>query len=318
VLAFIVATSVINIVGLRLAKSVNALLMLVQFLVLAAFVALCVHYVGGDATRPLWTLAPFHDAGFGIPAVMSGAAIACYSFLGFDAVSTLTEETENPTRNIPRAILLVTLAGAAIFIVAAYFVQVAHPGAKFESVDSAAYEIARNIGGDIFVSVFLVGLVVGQFTSGLAAQASASRLLYAMGRDGVLPGAGVLGRLDERRGTPVAAIVLCGVVALLALELDVTTSTSFINFGAFLAFTLVNLSVIFHYWIGQSARGARAILSYLVFPILGMAATLWLMASLDKHALLLGAGWLAAGIVYLAWLTGGFRRQPPEMDFGET
>ncbi|WP_044871618.1 APC family permease [Pseudomonas sp. LFM046] len=316
VLAFIGVTTAINVVGLRLAKNVNGALMLVQFLVLVAFVVLCVHYVLGDASQPLWSLEPFLKEGMQWPLIMGGAAIACYSFLGFDAVSTLTEETRDPRRTIPRAILLITLIGGVIFIATSYFVQLAHPSTAFQSADSASYEIARNIGGDLFVSIFLIGLIVGQFTSGLSAQASASRLLYAMGRDGVLPPS-LFGRLSERFGTPVGSIVLCGAVALLALHMDVTTSTSFINFGAFLAFTLVNLSVIFHYWLNGERRGPRELVQYLLFPLAGMVATLWLMVSLDHLAIILGLSWLALGVIYLGWLTGGFRRQPPELSFDE-
>lgn len=316
VLAFIGITSAINIVGLKLANGINALLMLVQFLVLIAFVALCVHYVGGDASTPLWSIKPFFNGDMQMPLIMSGAAIACYSFLGFDAVSTLTEETRDPRRTIPRAIMLITLIGGLIFVGVSYFVQIAHPSFQFDSVDSAAYEIARNIGGDLFVSIFLIGLIVGQFASGLSAQASGSRLLYAMGRDGVLPKS-FFGTLHERFGTPINSILLCAVVALLALKLDVTTSTSFINFGAFLAFSLVNLSVIFHYWIGGEKKGLREFVLFLVFPFIGLVADLWLMVSLDHLAIYLGLSWLAIGVVYLAVLTGGFRRQPPEMDFQE-
>ena len=316
VLAFIVVTSLINIIGLKLANTVNALLMVVQFLVLAAFVALCIHYIGGDASKPLWTMAPFFNGDMQMPLIMSGAAIACYSFLGFDAVSTLTEETKDPRRTIPRAIMLITLIGGLIFIGTSYFVQLAHPSFQFASVDSAAYEIARNIGGDVFVSIFMVGLVVGQFASGLSAQASGSRLLYAMARDGVLPKR-FFGQLSERFGTPINSILLCAVVALMALKMDVATSTSFINFGAFLAFSLVNLSVIFHYWIGGQKRGLRELVLFLICPLIGLVADLWLMVSLDKLAIMLGISWLAVGCIYLAWLTGGFRRQPPEMDFQE-
>ncbi|WP_130907894.1 APC family permease [Pseudomonas sp. Sample_16] len=316
VLAFIGITSAINIVGLKLANGINALLMLVQFLVLIAFVALCVHYVGGDASTPLWSIKPFFNGDMQMPLIMSGAAIACYSFLGFDAVSTLTEETRDPRRTIPRAIMLITLIGGLIFVGVSYFVQIAHPSFQFNSVDSAAYEIARNIGGDLFVSIFLIGLIVGQFASGLSAQASGSRLLYAMGRDGVLPKS-FFGTLHQRFGTPINSILLCAAVALLALKLDVTTSTSFINFGAFLAFSLVNLSVIFHYWIGGEKKGLRQFLLFLLFPFIGLAADLWLMVSLDHLAIYLGLSWLAIGVVYLAVLTGGFRRQPPEMDFQE-
>ena len=316
VLGFIGVTTAINVIGLNLAKSVNNVLMLVQFLVLAAFVVLAVHYVLGDPSKPLWSLQPFFKDGVQLPLIMSGAAIACYSFLGFDAVSTLTEETHEPRKNIPRAILLITLIGGCIFIASSYFVQLAHPSIEFQNADSAAYEIARNIGGDLFVSFFLVGLIVGQFTSGLSAQASASRLLFAMGRDGVLPKA-FFGTLSERFGTPVGSIVLCGVVALLALEMDVTTSTSFINFGAFLAFSLVNLSVIFHYWLGAKQRGPRELVLFLLFPLIGLVADLWLMVSLDHLAIYLGLSWLTVGVIYLGLLTGGFRQQPPEMHFEE-
>ena len=316
VLAFIGVTSAINIVGLKLANGINALLMLVQFLVLIAFVVLCVHYIGGDASTPLWTVKPFFNGDMQMPLIMSGAAIACYSFLGFDAVSTLTEETRDPRRTIPRAIMLITLIGGLIFVGVSYFVQIAHPSFEFTDVDSAAYEIARNIGGDLFVSIFLIGLIVGQFASGLSAQASGSRLLFAMGRDGVLPKS-FFGTLHARFGTPVNSILLCAVVALLALKLDVTTSTSFINFGAFLAFSLVNLSVIFHYWIGAQQRGLREHVLFLVFPTIGLVADLWLMVSLDHLAIYLGLSWLAIGLVYLGFLTRGFSQQPPEMDFQE-
>lgn len=316
VLAFIGITSLINIVGLKLANGVNALLMLVQGLVLIAFVALCVHYIGGDASKPLWTIEPFFNGQMQMPLIMSGAAIACYSFLGFDAVSTLTEETRDPRRTIPRAIMLITLIGGLIFVGVSYFVQIAHPSFQFADVDSAAYEIARNIGGDLFVSIFMIGLIVGQFASGLSAQASGSRLLFAMGRDGVLPKS-FFGTLHAKYGTPVNSILLCAVVALLALKLDVTTSTSFINFGAFLAFTLVNLSVIFHYWIGGKNRGLREVVLFLVFPTIGLLADLWLMISLDHLAIYLGLTWLVIGCIYLGFLTRGFTKQPPEMDFQE-
>ncbi|WP_314916095.1 APC family permease [Pseudomonas helleri] len=316
VLAFIGITSLINIVGLKLANGVNALLMLVQALVLIAFVVLCVHYIGGDASKPLWTIEPFFNGQMQMPLIMSGAAIACYSFLGFDAVSTLTEETRDARRTIPRAIMLITLIGGLIFVGVSYFVQIAHPSFQFADVDSAAYEIARNIGGDLFVSVFMIGLIVGQFASGLSAQASGSRLLFAMGRDGVLPKS-FFGTLHAKYGTPVNSILLCAVVALLALKLDVTTSTSFINFGAFLAFTLVNLSVIFHYWIGGKNRGLREVVLFLVFPTIGLLADLWLMISLDHLAIYLGLTWLVIGCIYLGFLTRGFTKQPPEMDFQE-
>ncbi|WP_275627468.1 APC family permease [Pseudomonas sp. 273] len=316
-LAFIGLTTLINVIGLKLATAVNIVLLLLQTLVLGVFVMLCVHYLLGDPGRPLFSLQPFIGGEVQWPMIMSGAAIACYSYLGFDAVSTMSEETRDPRRTLPRAILLVTLIGGVIFVGTSYVVQLAHPSFAFADADSASYEIARNIGGDLFVSIFLIGLVVGQFTSGIAAQASASRLLYVLGRDSVLPRA-FFGYLSPRFGTPVLCILLCSAVALLALGMDVTTSTSFINFGAFLTFVLVNLSVVFHYWRTEGRRGAQATLLYLLLPVAGVVADLWLMLSLDRKAVMLGLTWLCLGATYLVYLTGGLRRQPPELRLEES
>lgn len=315
IVAFIVITTAINIVGIRLAEVVNRLMMIFQVAVLAAFVALAARYAWVDASRPIFDLAPLYQGGMPIGVLAAGAAIACYSFLGFDAVTTLSEEVIDPKKVLPRAIMWITLLGGGIFIVTAYVVQSAHPGAQFESVDAAASEIALRIGGDAFVLVFLAGLVIGQFASGLSAQASASRLLYAMGRDGVLPG---LGRLHPRYQTPAVAILLCGAVALIALFMDVSTSVSFINFGAFLAFAFVNLAVIARFYVGAPNRGIRETVLYLLLPLLGTAANVWLITSLDNNALVLGSIWLVIGAAYLVYLTGGLRRAPPEIDFSES
>ncbi|OLO09399.1 amino acid permease [Salinicola sp. MH3R3-1] len=311
-LAFIGVTTVINVLGLKLASLINSAMMLIQMLVLVAFVGLSVHYILGDPNQPLFSLAPFLGADHGsLPVLMAGAAVACYSFLGFDAVTTLTEETRDPQRTLPRAILLITLLGGLIFVVASYCVQLAAPGFDFANPDAAAYTIARNIGGDLFVSIFLIGLVVGQFASGIAAQASGARLIYAMGRDDVLPRRW-LGRLG-RHGTPLGGLILSAVVALLALTIDVLSAASFINFGAFLAFALVNLAVIFHYYLKGNRRGPGDTLRFLVCPAIGLAAIVWLLFSLDYRAVTLGSLWLLAGLGWLLWLTRGFSRPTPEL-----
>lgn len=315
VLAFIGITTLVNVIGLAFAHKVNSVLMLAQTLIVIAFVALCVRYVymlSGSAG--LVSVEPFFKAGLPFSSIMGGAAIAAYSFLGFDAVSTLSEETIEPKRVMPKAIMLVALVGGAIFVVASYFTQLAHPGGSFDSVDSAAFEIAKAVGGDLFVTIFVTGLVVAQFASGLAAQASVGRLLFAMGRDNVLPKK-LFGALHSRFRTPAFNIVLSGIVGLAALKLDVATSTSFINFGAFIAFICVNLSVIAQFFSGNpDARRGGALLSILV-PALGAAFDAWLLYSLDSTAITLGLIWLTIGIAYLAYLTGFFRRQPPEMEF---
>jgi putrescine importer len=315
VLAFIVLTTVLNVLGIKVAQRANAVLMTFQILVLAFFVLLAVRsLVAGSGVGSLFAVTPFLNGNSTVSGIAAGAAIAAYSFLGFDAVTTLTEETRDPRRTIPRAILLVALIGGGIFVLVAYVTQLVHPGGVFEDAASAAFDIAGAIGGSLFGAVFLAGLVVAQFASGLAAQASASRLLFAMGRDAVLPRR-VFGRVHPRFHTPVAGILLSGLVGLVALRLDVATSTSFINFGAFTAFTAVNLSVIALYLRRRRTGERLPVLGYVVVPAVGAAVDVWLLTNLDGTAITLGLVWLALGVVYLAVLTRGFRQPPPEVQF---
>lgn len=314
VIAFIAITTFVNIIGLQLAKTVNSILMLVQGLVIIVFILLCIHYITTDGSRPLWSLEPFWSSNANFSLILAGAAIACYSFLGFDAVTTLADETQQPEKTIPKAIILITVIGGSIFTITSYFVQLAHPSFVFNNVDSAATEIALNIGNDIFVSIFLIGLIVGQFASGVSAQASASRLLFAMGRDGVFPKS-FFGKLSKKYRTPMNNIIVCGVIALIATQIDVLTAASFINFGAFLAFMLVNLSVINYFWVREKKRSGINLIIYLLFPLIGLIADFWLFISLDKWAFILGTCWLVFGIIYLALLTDLFRKDPPQMSF---
>ncbi|MCI2423717.1 APC family permease [Saccharopolyspora sp. K220] len=314
ILAFIAATTCLNVLGIKVANKANFLLMAFQLLVVAIFVVLSLRHL--VATGGSWFSAtPFINGATTWGGVSAGAALAAYSFLGFDAVTTLTEETVDPRRTMPRAILLIALIGGGIFVLVAYTTQLVHPG-NFAEPDSAAFQIATTIAGDVFAAVFLAGLVVAQFASGLAAQASAARLLFAMGRDGVLPRK-VFGYLHTRFGTPVFNTVLTGAIGLVALMLDVSTSTSFINFGAFVAFTAVNVSVLALFLRERAAGRRPRILPYVVVPVIGAAIDIWLLVNLDSAALVLGSIWLVVGIVYLAYLTRLFRTPPPTMDVAE-
>lgn len=318
IVGFIIITSILNVIGIKAAANVTMLLMIFQVLVLAFFVALSLTHVfhtGGAGA--LVSSTPFLNPRTTISAVSAGAALAAYSFLGFDAITTLTEETIEPKKTIPRAIMLVLLIGGGIFLVVTYSTQLVHPGGTFPDVNSAAFTIAKTIGGDLFSSVFLAGLVVTQFASGLAAQTAVARLLYAMGRDSVLPKR-IFGYVHPRFHTPAINVLVSGVVGLIALKLDVATSTSFINFGAFSAFTCVNLCVIAMFIRQRREHGpSQRFVPNVVFPAIGAVIDVYLLLHLDGKAKLLGIIWLSCGVLYLAMLTRGFRRPPPEMESAE-
>ncbi|OXM73720.1 MULTISPECIES: APC family permease [Amycolatopsis] len=316
-LAFIVLTTTLNVIGISVATRVNLALISFQVLVLVFFVVFSLDaVVETSGVAGLASAEPFWNPASTLAAVSGGAALAAYSFIGFDAVSTFAEETVEPRRTVPRAIVLTAAGAGGIFILVAYAVQLVHPGGVFANADSAALDIAKEIGGDLFGAVFLATVIVAQFTAGIPIQAAGARLMYAMGRDGVLPKK-LFAAIHPRFRTPFLNILITGAIGLLALVLTVTTSTSFINFGAFMGFSVVNIAVIAQYFRDRRTVRRNPV-TWIILPLFGLFFVGWLIISLDGKALVLGAVWAAVGLGWLAYLTRGFRLAPPELDLDDT
>ena len=310
---FIVVTTLINIVGVEVGSKINFIMVSIQVVIIIAFLIFTIKAITeGMGEGTLASFSPFYNPDISFGYTVAGAAAACYCFLGFDALTTFTEDTVNPTKNIPRAIILTLLVCGAIFLIVTYFTHLVHPSYDYSNPDNAAYEIARQVAPSVFGGIFLIGTIAGQFAAGLSAQASGARLLYAMGRDGVLPKK-FFGKLNSKTHTPINSIVLTGVVALFAIFLDVTKATAYINFGGFVAFFFVNLSVIAYYFVKQRQRSLKGTILYLIFPVIGALLCLYLLIHLDRLAIILGCAWTVAGIIYLLVLTKGLKEEPPEL-----
>ena len=316
VVTAIALVTVLNIIGIVSVARANIAIIAAQAIFILAFAALGISSLSGTGTVDL--AAPFTGDGTapGFDSVMASAAILCLSFLGFDAVSTLSEEAKEPKRTVPRAIIIATITGGGIYIVLSYLAQLVYPSNDFTDVDSGALDVMGAAGGEFLTIFFTAAYVAGACGSALTSQASVSRILFAMGRDGVLP-KGFFGRLSPRFHTPVLATLAVAVVSLLALAVDLTFISEMVSFGALIAFSAVNLSVIKHFIIDEKHRGGHAMLSSLVLPGIGFCLTLWLWTSLSPRTLLIGAIWLILGIGYLAFVTRGFRRPTPMLDLTE-
>lgn len=311
ILAYILPTTALNLIGIKTTTRADYVLVAVQLLVIAVFVVLCLAYWASDPAAPSLT-APFVGDAATFSAIAAAAAVAAYSFIGFDGLTLLTEETKDPKRTIPRAMIIVVLFFGVLFIGVAWAAQLVHPGGDFANVDSAALAISRTIGGHFFAALVLAGLVIGQFACGLTIQAGASRLLFTMSRDGALPAP--LARVSSR-GVPWLPIVLIALTGFIGLFVDVVTSASFINFGAFSAFTLVNMAVIVHWVRHRPGRGLWGVIAWLVLPGAGAAVDFYLLCNLDIDAVIVGSIWLALGVGWLAWITRGFSKAPPKLTF---
>lgn len=314
VLLAIAVVTVLNVLGIDTVSRLNVVLLAVQGVFLVVFVLAAARALGRTGTPSL--TAPFWSEGTHLPAVLAGSAILCLSFLGFDAVSTLAEEARDPRRTIPRAIVLSALVGGVLFIAVAWISHLVLPGHTFADVDSASLDVMAAAGGKFLQVFFTAAYVAGCFASAMASQASVSRILYAMGRDRVLPRR-FFGVLHARWHTPVVAVVVVGVLSCSALLIGLDLAAAMVSFGALVAFSFVNLSVIKHYVVDQHRRSARDVVLFAVLPGVGVVLTLWLWTSLSRTTFVVGLTWLAVGLVYLLGLTRMFRRPVPELALDE-
>ncbi len=318
VVSVTVLGAAINIIGVKAAGIVDTVIIAAQMgftfllmIVIAKFVT-----GGGGAGTLVVPEAIYNPANFSMGAILGASAILCVSFLGFDAISTLAEETINPEKTISRAVIYVCVGAGILFFVVSYFTQIAWPTAfmEIEDVDSGIFELLRNINADYMADIFFVTDNLASFICAMAGLAAVSRVLYGMGRDGALPKA-FFGKLNRKFQTPVNNIVLTSLIALTALfyQDNLFGAASLISFGAVSGFIMVNLSVIMHYYVKQKRRQGIDLLKYLLMPGTGIiiCAVLWI--SLETNAKILGFGWLAIGIVYLALTTNFFRKLPPDM-----
>ncbi|VVM43467.1 Putrescine importer PuuP [Pseudomonas fluorescens] len=315
VLGSISLVTFLNLIGIESITRVNWILVVVQLVFIVVFVALSVSSLSGQG-EPVSLFKPFYHDGFSVPLVMTGAAVLCLSFLGFDAVSTMAEETSNPQYRIPLAIMVVSLVGGLLFLLVSYFAQQVFPDwASFADPDSASVDVMRRVGGELLVSAFTATYVAGCFASAMVSQASVSRVLFAMGRDGALPR--VFGRLRTKKRVPASAIMLVSVMSLLALVLTLDTVANMISFGALFAFSAVNLAVVKHYLVDQQLRGTRNYLLYGAIPALGFLSTLWLWSSLSSMSFAIGLSWMGLGLLCLLGLTRAFQVKLPELQMAE-
>lgn len=305
----------LNVVGIKMVTRMNLVLVAFQIVFIVVFVVAALRAVASSGAPSL--TAPFFGGSPEVTALFGGAAILCLSFLGFDAISTLSEETPNPRRTIPRAIMLATVLGGVMFIAISYVAHLAFPDfTRFANVDSASVDVMKHVGGSLMASFFTAAYVAGCFASAMASQASVSRILYAMGRDGMLPRR-VFGRLSARFRTPVLATLVVGAVSGVALFISLEVAAAMISFGALVAFSFVNLSVIKHYVIDGGRRQATDLVRYAVLPAIGVVLTAWLWTSLSRTTFEVGGIWVAVGAVYLLFLTRMLTRRPPQLQLDE-
>jgi len=320
----------LNVQGVKTSARVNTALAAGMGVVIAIFFVAAARYVFGHPhDGAAFVTRPFYDPqSWNTKAVLGGTSVAVLTYIGFDGISTLSEEAENPRRNILLATVLTCLVIGILSAVEVYAAQLIWPASQpYPDVDTAFTFVAGRAWAPLFAIIGFT-LVVANFGSGMGAQLGAARLLYGMGRSGALPKS-FFGAVDTKRHVPRNNVLFVGALALAGafclpwiaaipsvLERFLTSGhlrppttsgyelgANLLNFGALIAFMGVNAAAFVRYYLHEEKKK----LTNLLPPVFGFVICLLLWLSLSTMALIFGAIWMAIGIAFGAWKTHGFR-----------
>ena len=318
---FALVFTLLNIQGVKTSARVNTALATGMGVVIAIFFVAAARYVFGHAHSDTgFFTRPFYDPQmWNTKAVLGGTSIAVLTYIGFDGISTLSEEAENPRRNILLATVLTCLVIGILSAIEVYAAQLIWPAVEpFPNVDAAFTFVAARAWQPLLVIVGFT-LLVANFGSGMGSQLGAARLLYGMGRSNALPRS-FFGAVDPKRHVPRNNVVFVGVMALGAALLvnyglfSYGLGAEMLNFGALIAFMGVNAAAFVRYYL----RNEEKKLTNLIPPIAGFLICLLLWLNLSRPAKIAGTVWMVVGIAFGAWKTRGFQSNlvdfelPPE------
>jgi amino acid transporter len=315
VIGLVVLTTFLNLRGIKWTALANQILTAAMCLVVVMFAYDAAHYLvtargwgGVLSTEPFYNPHTFH-----LPAIASAMSLVALTYIGFDGITTLAEDVKEPKRTVPLAVVLTCLFIGFCGCLQLYLAQRVWPDySTFKNLDTAFFEVCTVVGGKFLFNAFTIIMAIACAGTALTGQVGAARILFGMGRDGALPK--FLSRLD-RRSNPALNIWIIGLVILIvSLALKYEGAAELINFGAFVAFLGVNLAVIREFVFRQPPGHKRNWFADLVLPGIAFVFCLYIWLNLATPAKLVGGCWLAAGLIYTAIKTRGFRDTPVMLD----
>ncbi|HUN82646.1 MAG TPA: APC family permease, partial [Phycisphaerae bacterium] len=328
VAAIVVAAfiTLFNLRGIKSSAGANKILLVAMSVVIVAFVWLAIRYLLHlGSWSALFSVQPFYDpVTFNGRRIWMATSFAALTYIGFDGITTLSEDVKNPKRNVLLATVLVCLFTGIFSGVEVYLGQRVWPDwHSFVNLETAFMDVCQRVGGmPLFQAMGLV-LILAAIGSGLTGGLGAARLLFGMGRDGVLPRR-FFAHLSKGSSTPTYNILLIGLITVLgAIGLNYIGNAyehagELLNFGAFLAFMGVNLSAFWHFGIVVRHKRRPHILGDILLPIGGFVFCALIWWNLNPLAKVVGGIWFAVGLAYIAITTRGFRLAPKLIDFSES
>jgi len=315
---FAVLFTLLNLRGVQTSARINQILCAIMGAVILAYFWYTIRHIFHLPQFPeAYFLRPFYNPEtFTVSRVFHGTSVAVLTYIGFDGISTLSEEVENPKRNIFLATVLVCVITGFLAAAEVYGAQLLSSQYMFSAaeVENAFSHVAAIAGGPLLTKVISLTLLVATIGSGMGSQLGAARLLYGMGRSNAIPKK-FFGAIHPRTRIPANNVIFVGAIALIgAFLITYDVGAELLNFGALIAFMGVNIASLTHYYI----RGEDRSPGQLIPPVLGFLICFFIWIHLSRMAMIVGSIWMIAGIAYGAWKTRGFKAElvnfdvPPE------
>jgi len=296
-LGFALLITLLNLGGIRWTARANELMLFGMCSVIALFGVLAVRYLWhAQGLHGIFSTAPFWNPHtFNLGAFATTTSFAALTYIGFDSVTTLAEDVHNPRRNVLLAVVLVVIITALLSGAQVYLAHQVWPDyTTFPNAETAFMDVYGRVGGAPLFHAMALVLIVACFGSALSGQVVASRILFGMGRDGVLPQA--FARVNLKRGTPAVGLIAIGALSFaVSGVLNFEKASEVLNSGAFAAYMAVDLAAFWQFYLqgGPERRFWRDAAA----PLAGLLSCLAIWLSLPRLALTVGALWLVGGVV---------------------
>src|SRR5271170_5482832 len=294
-IGFAVCFTALNLRGIKTSAHINDVLAAGMTIVVVIFFAFVIRFVWGmhEYGAAFFTQPFYNPQTFSFSGVFRGTSIAVLTYIGFDAISTFSEEVENPRRNIMFATVLVCLITGVLSSLEVYAAQLVWGSKPFPSdmVESAFPLVAQRVGGFFLFHLLNFTILIANVGSGMGSQLGAARLLYGMGRSNGIPKK-FFGAIEPKNRIPRNNVIFVGAIALVgAFLIDYERGAELLNFGALIAFMGVNAAAFVRYFL----RADQKHWTNLVSPLLGFLICLFIWRNLNHNAMLAGTIWMAVG-----------------------
>ncbi|UOQ92331.1 APC family permease [Halobacillus shinanisalinarum] len=301
-LVFLVPVTMFNYFGSKVTSRVNLFMTITMIFSLILFITFAVKSLttGVGGIGSVFSLEGIYNSStFSMDALISGASIAVLSYLGFDAVTTMAEDSQVTGKMVGKSAIFALLISSFLYICQVYFATLVSPNFNsFQSQDTAFFEVAVSVGGGILATIITIIIAVSGISTALAGQSSGSRILFGMGRDEVLPS--IFCHLHPKYKTPDYSIIILAFFGYFgALFLPLSFIFAIMVFGALIGFISVNLSVFVEFFVKRQERSGTSLLFHLVFPFLGVIVCGYILFNMEFIGKVTGVFWVIIGALLL-------------------